>query len=123
VARAPILLPFVEALFRTLKYRPAYASQRFATVADAVQWVARFVRWYDFERLHSGTSFVTPNDRHTGADVILLAQRRAVYAKAYKLRPERWTRDVRRWQRPRIVKLQPDRDAIAIKPKEQLASA
>lgn len=47
----------------------------------------------------------------------------AVYAKAHSRHPERWTRDVRRCQRPRIVKLQPDREAIATKPRKELVSA
>jgi putative transposase len=115
--------PFVEALFRTLKYRPGYASQRFGTVADAVEWVTRFVRWYNYDHRHSAIGFVTPHERHTGADVALLAHRRTVYAKAYGRRPERWTGNVRSWQRPSIVKLQPDREAVAIKPRKELESA
>jgi hypothetical protein len=115
--------PFVEALFRTLKYRPGYASQRFATLEQATHWVARFVRWYNHEHLHSGIGFVTPHDRHTGADVALLAKRRAVYTKAHERHPERWTRNVRSWQRPRVVRLQPDREAIAIRPRGGCASA
>jgi transposase InsO family protein len=115
--------PYVEALFRTLKYRPGYASQRFATLADAVAWVERFVRWYNYEHLHSAIGFVTPHDRHTGADVNLLTKRRAVYAKAHERHPERWTRNVRRWQRPRVVKLQPDREAVAIVPNQTATSA
>lgn len=115
--------PYVEALFRTLKYRPGYASQRFATLEDAIAWVARFVRWYNLDHLHSGIGFVTPNDRHTGADIAQLARRRAVYAKAHARHPERWTGNVRSWQRPSIVKLQPDREAIAIKPRTIRASA
>lgn len=115
--------PYVEALFRTLKYRPGYSSQRFATLEEATAWVARFVRWYNHEHLHSGIGFVTPHDRHIGADVARLAGRRAVYAKANARHPERWTGNVRSWQRPRIVKLQPDREAIAIKPRTDRASA
>jgi transposase InsO family protein len=84
--------PYVESLFRTLKYRPGFDSQRFATVQEAVEWVARFVHWYNHEHLHSAIGFVTPDDRHTGADLALLAQRRAVYARAHRRTPERWTR-------------------------------
>jgi transposase InsO family protein len=115
--------PYVEALFRTLKYRPGYASQRFATPADAVAWVERFVQWYNNEHMHSGIGFVTPHDRHTGNDIELLAKRRAVYAQAHQRHPERWTRNVRRWQRPRVVKLQPDREAVALSPKQSASSA
>jgi transposase InsO family protein len=106
--------PFVESLFRTLKYRPGFAAQCFATLADASAWVEHFVRWYNEEHLHSAIGFVTPEDRHAGADVSLLAKRRDVYARAVKRHPERWTGNVRSWQRPRVVKLQPDRDAVAL---------
>jgi transposase InsO family protein len=115
--------PYVEALFRTLKYRPGYASQRFASLADAVAWVDRFVRWYNHEHLHSAIGFVTPHDRHTGADIEILAERRVVYTQAHQRHPERWTRNVRRWKRPRVVKLQPDREAVAITPKQSATSA
>jgi putative transposase len=54
--------PFVESIFRTLKYRPGTPS-RFASLADAVAWVEKLVRWYNFEHLHSGIGFVTPEDR------------------------------------------------------------
>lgn len=115
--------PYIEALFRTLKYRPGYASQRFASLADAVTWVDRFVRWYNHEHLHSAIGFVTPHDRHTGADIEILAERRVVYTQAHQRHPERWTRNVRRWKRPRVVKLQPDREAVAITPKQKATSA
>ena len=32
--------PFSESLFRTLKYRPAYPSQSFASLSIARQWIA-----------------------------------------------------------------------------------
>lgn len=115
--------PYVEALFRTLKYRPGFSSQRFAKLEDAVTWVDRFVRWYNHEHLHSGIGFVTPHDRHTGADVAVLAKRRTVYVQAHSRTPERWARNVRRWQRPLVVKLQPDRDALSVTSRKKFASA
>jgi putative transposase len=115
--------PYVESLFRTLKYRPGFASQHFANLNDAKTWVEHFVRWYNNEHLHSAIGFVTPNARHTGADVDMLAKRRAVYAKAHHRTPERWTRNVRRWARPLTVKLQPDRDVVSVKSRNNIASA
>jgi hypothetical protein len=38
------------------------------------------VRWYNTEHHHSRLRFVTPEQRHSGADVALLAQRQALYA-------------------------------------------
>ena len=38
---------FAEALFRHLKYAPAYPRHGFATVQEAESWVKRFVDWYN----------------------------------------------------------------------------
>lgn len=90
--------PYSEALFRTLKYTPAYPSRPFATADEASTWVAEFVRWYNTEHLHSGIRFVTPAVRHGRADVSALAKRTAVYEAARRARPERWTTHTRNWQ-------------------------
>jgi putative transposase len=117
--------PYIESLFRTLKYRPGVADQRFATLDDAVQWVQHFVHWYNHEHLHSGIGFVTPDERHDGRDVQILADRRRLYANAQKQHPERWTGPVRAWKRPQVVRLNPgrDRDAIALMPRQERVSA
>jgi len=107
--------PFVESLFRTLKYRPGSAGLRFDKLEEAVAWVEKLVHWYNHEHLHSAIGFVTPHDRHTGADVAVLNARRLVYKRAYLAHPERWTRNVRAWNRPAKVRLHPDRPAIALK--------
>ena len=41
--------PFSEALFRTLKYRPEYPCEPFATLEAANVWVEGFVSWYKWE--------------------------------------------------------------------------
>jgi putative transposase len=117
--------PYIESLFRTLKYRPGVAGQRFATLDEAVEWVQHFVGWYNHQHLHSGIGFVTPDDRHDGRDLQILANRRRVYARAHDRHPERWTGKVRTWKRPQIVRLNPgrDRDAIVLKPRRELVSA
>jgi transposase InsO family protein len=74
--------PFIESLFRTLKYRPGMSGMRFDSVEDAAAWVAKLVHWYNYEHLHSAIGFVTPDDRHTGRDIRVLARRRLVYAAA-----------------------------------------
>lgn len=101
--------PFSESLFRTMKYRPWYPCKPFATIAEAIQWVERFVRWYNEEHLHSAIGFVTPYDRHMGADIAILDNRRQVYAAAQHRHPERWSRHHRQWRRPVIVTLNPDK--------------
>ena len=115
--------PYIESLFRTLKYRPGASNMRFDTLDEAVRWVHAFVRWYNEEHLHSGIGFVTPNDRHQGRDIPLLEARRRLYKRANAAHPERWTGKVRSWNRPRKVRLHPDRQAIALKPDAQRISA
>jgi transposase InsO family protein len=110
--------PYVESLFRTLKYCPEYPSSGFASVERARQWVARFVTWYNHEHQHSGIGFVTPAARHVGDDVAILAARRDTYARARARHPERWSRHTREWTRPAAVTLNPENHPTA----ERLAS-
>jgi putative transposase len=88
---------YAEALFRTLKYRPAYPRKPFASLEAARRWVADFVAWYNREHLHSAIRYVTPDDRHAGRDVAILAARRDVYRAAKTRTPRRWTGDIRNW--------------------------
>jgi transposase InsO family protein len=99
----------VESLFRHLKYAPAYPSRGFDSAEHARRWVARFVRWYNSEHQHSSIGYVTPDDRHHGRDITLLEQRRELYERARKANPHRWTRPPRKWSRPAVVTLNPDR--------------
>jgi len=41
--------------------------------------------------------FVTPEDRHQGNDVEILAQRHQVYIEAKAKNPERWSGSTRNW--------------------------
>jgi transposase InsO family protein len=99
---------YAETVFRTLKYRPAYPVNGFTDLDDARAWVLQFVRWYNSEHRHSRLRFVTPEQRHTGADVAVLAQRQALYEQAKADRPERWSGAVRDWSRPGAVTLNPN---------------
>ena len=100
--------PYSEALFRTLKYRPGFPSQPFASVEDAQLWVDGFVAWYNTEHLHSAIRFVTPDDRHFGREAAILAQRRCVYAQARQRTPERWAQNTRNWEPVEAVYLNPE---------------
>jgi hypothetical protein len=51
--------------------------------------------------------FVTPAERHAGADVAILARRHALYARARDHRPERWSRHTRDWTPVADVVLNP----------------
>lgn len=100
---------FCESLFRTLKYRPGYPRNGFASLEHAITWVTEFISWYNDEHRHSGIGFVTPGQRHDGYDVALLEARRELYAGAHAKKPERWSRSPRSWARPEIVELNPEK--------------
>jgi transposase InsO family protein len=106
--------PFIESLFRTLKYRPAYPYRPFETLEQARAWVAEFVTWYNTEHRHSGIRFVTPNERHDGREDGVLAQRVRVYERARRKHPNRWSRDTRNWTPAPAVFLNPKRDQETI---------
>lgn len=101
--------PYSESLFRTTKYRPDYPESGFDTLAAARDWVLGFVRWYNHAHRHSAIKFVTPVERHTGADVEILKRREEVYSHAKERSPERWSGNTRDWSRPERVMLNPDK--------------
>jgi transposase InsO family protein len=99
--------PYSEALFRTLKYTPAYPEGPFASLEAARAWVARFVPWYNEQHRHSAIRFVTPGQRHRGEEVEVLRQRAAVYEAAKAQHPLRWSGNIRNWQPVGPVSLNP----------------
>ena len=103
--------PYSEALFRTLKHTPAYPRLPFASRHAARQWVARFVAWYNTEHRHSAIRYVTPDQRHSGADVAILACRRALYERARQRTPGRWSSKIRNWIPVPTVTLNPEPSA------------
>ena len=104
--------PFVEALFRTAKYHPAFPPQGFADLDAARQWAASSVHWYNHEHHHSGIRYVTPAERHAGQDQPLLARRHALCQDARARNPRRWSRQTRNWTPLAAVTLNPERDAV-----------
>ena len=107
---------FSEAIFRTLKYTPAYPRQPFADLAAAQAWVAAFVAWYNTQHLHSAIRFVTPDDRHAGRDLARLQAREHVYECAQQRTPLRWSGRTRDWTPITAVHLNPDRDTVVAVP-------
>jgi len=99
--------PFIEAAFRTMKYRPDYPSMPFASVEAATAWVDRFIDWYNNRHLHSSISFVTPQQRHSGTDTPVLKARSVVYEAARRRHPNRWSGTCRSWKRVEAVRLNP----------------
>lgn len=115
--------PYSEALFRTLKYTPAWPKRPFQSLDEARQWVQTFVSWYNTEHRHSGIRFVTPQQRHEGADKAILTARSQVYEEAKANRPDRWRgRAVRDWTPIGTVLLNPDQNSPAAAKTERLAA-
>jgi putative transposase len=100
--------PYSEALFRTLKHTPAYPRLPFASSDAAREWVARFVNWYNTDHRHSAIRYVTPDQRHAGADVAILARRRMLYERARRRTPGRWCGRTRNWTPVATVVLNPE---------------
>src|SRR5690625_7627185 len=70
--------PFVESMFRTLKYRPQCPSSGFASREAARAWVEKFVLWYYTNHRNSKLNFVTPEQRHNNEYKHILALRNNV---------------------------------------------
>lgn len=101
--------PYSESLFRTLKYRPNYPEKPFESLVAARNWVQGFVDWYNKEHRHSSIRFVTPEQRHNGEDVAILAKRHKVYLEAKAKNPTRWSGDIRNWTWVAEVYLNPEK--------------
>jgi len=103
--------PFVESLFRTLKYCPQWPEKGFENLAAAQKWVDEFVAWYNTKHRHSKIRFVTPQQRHLGEDIEILKHRASVLREARANRPERWgSRDIRNCTPIRSATLNPERE-------------
>jgi transposase InsO family protein len=99
--------PYSEALFRTAKYRPEYPRSPFESLEAARRWATWFVGWYNTQHRHSAIKFVTPDERHTGEDVEILARRTVLYERAKARNPDRWTKETRDWTHIERVVLNP----------------
>jgi transposase InsO family protein len=115
--------PFSEALFRTLKYRPDYPERAFESLSEARSWVEDFVRWYNSEHRHSALKFVTPQQRHRGEDVELLAHRDEVYQQARARHPQRWSGRTRNWEPAPAVTLPTYRPTAVDRNSKELTKA
>ena len=102
--------PFSESIFATCKGMPSYPENGFESLEAARQWVHAFAVWYNTEHRHSRINYVTPEQRHNGEDIAILAQRQAVYAEAKARNPRRWSRQVRDWTPAGAVWLNPDKE-------------
>jgi putative transposase len=112
---------YAEALFRTAKYRPEFPTAGFADLAAAREWAAAFVLWYNHHH-HSGIRYVTPAQRHAGADGSVLAARHALYQQAREANPRRWSGPTRNWTPIGAVTLNPERDSVLAAASQTLLS-
>jgi putative transposase len=104
--------PYAESLFKTLKYRPNYQPKGFATLQEAREWVAGFVRWYRYEHHHRGIGYLTPAQMAEGNSQEILNKRIEVYENAKAQHPERRNgRSTRNWSLPEVVYLNPEKPA------------
>jgi len=89
--------PFIESLFKTLKYRVNYPG-RVEELSEARLWMGAFVHWYNTEHLHSSIGYVTPEQMRIGQVEAMFKQRNATMRQAQTRYPERWgSRSVKLW--------------------------
>jgi putative transposase len=81
--------PFIEAHFKTLKYRPDF-PKRFGCIEDARAFCRDFFDWYNNEHYHSGIALMTPSTVHDGDAEKCRARRQTVLDAAYAAHPERF---------------------------------
>jgi len=67
--------PFIESLFRTLKYNAKYPL-RFKDIEHVREWIADFVNWYNTQHLHSAIGYVTPEQMRSGKAMEIFRKRR-----------------------------------------------
>lgn len=81
--------PYSEAQFKTMKYGPNY-PERFADLAAATDWVAKFIKWYNSEHRHSGIGLLPPQVVHNGQATAATAVRQQTLDTAALAHPERF---------------------------------
>lgn len=104
--------PYIESMFRTLKYCPQWPSQGFESLDAAREWVTSFIHWYNEEHYHSALRFVTPGQRYRGEQRAILQKREAIYQDAKRRNPNRWSGDTRNWQPVKKIALNPDKKVL-----------
>lgn len=103
---------YAESIFKTCKYRPDYPYKGFSTIDEARSWVLKFSHWYNFNHKHSGIKYVSPHQRHSGLAGDILANRKEVYQGAKDAHPERWSGNIRNWDLPKEVYLNPEQNSV-----------
>ena len=97
--------PFIESLFKTLKYQPDYPG-KFKTMADAQAYMQSFFGWVNEHHHHDGLEGFTPSDVFHGRVAEVAAVRQAALNAAYAAHPQRFSKG------PPKVKLPPAKVSI-----------
>lgn len=77
----------MEVWFKTLKYEKLYREETENPVQTR-ETVEGFIDFYNNERLHQGIGYVTPQQKHSGEDVKILAERQKRKEEARRKRLE-----------------------------------
>lgn len=85
--------PFSEAGFKTMKYVPEF-PERFGCLQDSRIFGRKYFQWYNHEHKHSGISYFTPDDVHSGRHVQLKVVRDMTLQNAWKKNPERFVKGI-----------------------------
>jgi putative transposase len=91
--------PYIEAHFKTLKYRPDYPA-RFDSISQARTWCRKFFTWYNEVHYHSGIGYLRPADLHDGNHTVIIERRQATLDRAQTAHPERFTKQPRQAKAP-----------------------
>lgn len=86
--------PYIEAHFKTLKYRPDYPA-RFDSISHARAWCRTFFTWYNEVHYHSGIGYLRPADLHDGTHNVIIERRQTTLDAAAAAHPERFTKHPR----------------------------
>jgi len=76
----------IEVFFKTLKYEHVYIREDYQNPLEAQRDIARFINYYNNQRLHQGIGFVTPNDKHAGVAEQIYNARKEALTKARQRR-------------------------------------
>ena len=104
---------YSESIFKTLKYSFKHPFKAFNSCEEARLWAEEFVEWYNYEHLHSGIKYVTPNQRFMKKDIEILKNRKKVYELAKRKNPKRWiNKSIKNWDRTDVIYLNKRKDQI-----------
>ena len=97
----------VEASYSRPRVSNDNPYEGFKSLQEERVWVMQFVNWYNNEHRHSSIKFLTPTQRHNGESTPIMEKRKRVYESAKSLYPERWAHNIRNWDLPNAVALNP----------------